>query len=195
MPAGNDLEAHAAFRDAVTNQYGAYTNVEELIRVHQASIDPAVRRVGMTRVDEEATAALDLGEAEGRFKDIPEGWTLEAAAVRGNAISGVFVDETGNLHKRVTGANDRYKEPVLTPDEQVAAERAKADARVAQATAELRREADAKIAEVRQKEEERIAAELDKLRESAAQDVQKAADAADGEKEAKTGAKRSSGSS
>lgn len=188
MPAGNDTEHAASFRMAVESQFGPYQNAEELIRSHQASIDPGLRRAGLSRVDEDATAELakDLKASAKKFKDAPAGSTLESVAVRGNAIVGVFATPDGNMVKRVTGANDKFGSE-LSPEDKAARAAALADSQVAQETARLRAEVESRVAEARAAAEEELAAELTKIREQADKDLEKAKTAAEKSSAGKTG--------
>lgn len=188
MPAGNDTEHAASFRMAVESQFGPYQNAEELIRSHQASIDPGLRRAGLSRVDEEATAKLteDMAATAKKFKDAPAGSELESVAVRGNAIVGVFSTPDGSLVKRVMGANDKFGRE-LTPADKAARASAQADAQVAQETARLRADVEARVAEARAEAEEQLAAELEKIQEQAQKDVEKAQEAAAKEAEKSAG--------
>lgn len=178
MPAGNDTEAHAAFKAAIESQYGAFQNAEDLIRTHQAGIDPAVRRAGMSRWNQEETEKLHeqgLDKVATKFDDVPEGAELQDFAVRGNTLIGVFELPTGVLVKRITGANDRWKrEKAIRPEEAAAHEAFMAEQRVRDEAAKLQAEADQKIAEVAAKENARVQEALAKIREDAAKQVEKA---------------------
>lgn len=177
MPVGNDVQAHEAFRQSVESQYGTYQNAEDLIRSHQATIDPSLRRAGLSQIDGKATEKLreeGLDKVGKRFKDAPRDAELVDFAVRGNALVGVFLDANGTYHKAVTGANDRYTEAQEAGDQALLRARARADQRVAEETARLNAEVEERVAEARAEAEAKVSSELAKIREQAEKDVEKA---------------------
>ena len=131
-------------------QYGEFQNAEELIRAHSASQDPALRRALLAPVDLEATEEVkgDLKAAAGKF-DLAEGEKVVDAAVRGNALVAVIDAGNGQLYKAVTGANDDYEAPAVTPAEAAATAQADADRKLQAEAAKLRQENELEIAEMR----------------------------------------------
>jgi hypothetical protein len=177
-----------AASDIVTS-FGVHGNAEDLIRAHNLRRNPALARVQMSQIDAEATKKLLDGENEDgngldelteqlRGDNAIESYeTVLEAVVRGNAITGVVDDGRGNWRKfGPVGANDRYKPPVLTAEQEADRARAEADRQVAEETRRLRAEAERKIAKARVEAEAEVSEALAKIREDAEARVQEAAD-------------------
>lgn len=175
MPRGGNDPAKGQFTDErgiadfgteIRTSFGDFVNAEDLIRAHQANQDPALARAGLTQIDLDATDALDTKKASGKF-DLGDGETLEAYAVRGNALVGVISDANGNLYKAVVGANADYKAPTLTP-EQEASKAADDHARaIASEAARLRQEMNQALAEQRADLEAKMAEQIEKVKADA----------------------------
>lgn len=99
-----DPEARAERLVELQGQYGAVQNAEQLIATQRASRNLDVDSASLKGVDAEATAALDLDKIE-----VPEGWTLEAAVVRGNFIVWVALDENDVLRKGGQPLSDKHR--------------------------------------------------------------------------------------
>lgn len=154
-------------------QYGIHPNAQALIDAHQASVDPAVTRASLTQIDPEATAEAEEDfEATAGKLELGDDDKLLAVAVRGNALVGVVESADGSVRKVVGPWNDRYEAPTVSADVATRRATAERDARVAQETARLRSEADARIAEARAEEEARVAEEVAKIREQADADLE-----------------------
>ena len=168
MPRGNDSEYAVDFDKRLMEQYGVHPNAQALIDAHRASRDPGVLRAGMTQINPEATdeANADLEATAGKFENATG--DLVNAAVRGNALIGVFLDPvTGEYSKAVAPWSDAYKPPVIS--QEAAEERAAylREEHVRVETEKLRIEADDKIAEARAAEDARIAEALTQINEEA----------------------------
>lgn len=154
MPRGNDQTA----RSDLYSQYGVHGNASELIRAHAASIDPAVKRVGRLPLNVEATeefkAAPGWRERAAKALGLPEGSEVQDVAVKGNALSVVYLDPSGTMRKGAGAANDDYRPPVLSPLEQARSEAAKVEVQVAIETAALRDQLQARLDEEREAAEE-----------------------------------------
>jgi hypothetical protein len=199
MPRGNDTEHAKTFNKDTTAQYGVFPNADEMIRAHRASIDPAVTRASLLSLDEEATAEAneDLDALADKVDGLAEGDTIIGAAVRGNALVVVFVDEQGWTHKAVGGWTDKYEAPELTPAEVTLQAEAKRDALVRTETARLQAEADAQIAEAKAEADARVSEAVAQIAEDAQAEVTAAQEAAaegddSGEPEDKPAAKKRS---
>jgi hypothetical protein len=173
----------AQFAAGIQSQYGEFQNAEDMIRAHQSMADPALRRAQLTDVDEEATGDLDLEDAEAMF-DLEEGEKLVDYRVRGNALVGVVESSNGRLDKVVTGANERYEPPALTPAEAAAKAQADHDVALAREAAKLRQEMELKIEEMRQDLQAENAEALAKLQEEKAAELESAQEEAAAEAEA-----------
>lgn len=179
MPRGNDPEHARVFRKDTETQYGIYPNADEMIRHHRGSIDPALTRAGLLQQDDEATEKVreDLDAAAKKFGLADDDQILDAA-VRGNALVVVYEDADGWTHKAVTGYNDKYRPPTLTPAEEAIQAEAKRDRLVRSETARLQADADARIAEARAEADARVSAEVAEIQAAAQEDVAKAQKAA-----------------
>jgi hypothetical protein len=187
MPRGNDPEAQKTFRSDTQAQYGIYPNADEMIRAHRAALDPAVTRASLVQIDEEATkeAQQDLAAAASKA-ELKDTDTVLGVAVRGNALSIVYVDQDGWTHKTVTGWTDQYESPELTPAEEAIRAEARRDAIVRAETTRLQAEADAQIAEAKAEADAKVAEEVAKIQEEAQAEVEAAHEAAAEEAEEPT---------
>lgn len=168
MPRGDDTAAHAEFQSAVAAQYGAHSNAQELIEHHRRSISPALQKASLLPIDEEATAEAreDVqATAEGKF-DLPDGAKVLDVAVRGNALIAAIEHPSGVIEKLVTGWNDKYVAPKLTPEQEADAAKSASDAEIARQVARLRAEFDQALAEARDDLSAELADEMAKLREA-----------------------------
>jgi hypothetical protein len=180
MPRGGDDPArgmltddagNAQFAAGIQSQYGEFQNAEDLIRSHQP--DPALRRALLTAVDEEATADLEQEDAEALF-DLEEGEKLASYAVHGNALVGVIESPNGALSKAVTGANEDYEEPALTPAEAATKAQAEHDQALAREAAKLRQEMELKLAEAQADLQAENAEAMESIRAEAQEALAKA---------------------
>jgi hypothetical protein len=187
-----DDVGNAQFAAGIQSQYGEFQNAEDLIRATQASADPALRRASLSPLDAEATAEAkeDLGAAD---FELAEGEKVIDVAVRGNALIGVIEDANGNWRKAVTGANEDYEPPALTPAEQAAAAQADFDRKLAVEAARLRQENEIQLAEMRADLEAQQAEALEKAKAELSKDLESAQEEAAKEAEAPAPAKRASG--
>jgi hypothetical protein len=184
LPRGGDDPARGLLTDEVGNaqfaagiqtQYGEFQNAEGLIQAHKSGIDPALTRALLSPVDLEATTEANesLKDTAGEF-DLEEGQTLVSAAVRGNALVGVVENEDGSLSKVVTGANEDYEPPKLTPVEAAAAAQADYDRKLAAEAARLRQENELQIAEMRADLEAQQAEAIEKVKADLQSDLEDA---------------------
>lgn len=174
-------QAHIdSFDASLMSQYGVHANADDMIRHHQRSYAPALRRANLTVIDEDATKAF---KADGD-------WTAKAAkvlglsdsdkvldvAVRGNALVAVVENENGYTRKEVGPANDSYVEPTLSPveaadraelegsrlfSEQSRALRADAELQLAEYKAELDAHMTERLAQIKEEADKAVASALD----------------------------------
>jgi hypothetical protein len=98
MPRGNDAEAAAqelAEREFAT-QYGPHQNAEQLRHAHMQSLDRELAAAQLKRVDEEATANLDLASITPS-----QGGTVLSASVRGGMVVYLAEGADGRSYKGV----------------------------------------------------------------------------------------------
>lgn len=174
-PRGNDVESAVA-EAAMRQQYGLHGNADDMIRSVRANQDPAVAKASLLGIDEPATAKLKeegLASVAGRF-DLEDGEELLDFNVRGNAIVGIIENEHGITRKAVAGANDDYKTPKLTPEQEALKAQSAHDRHIQAETARLRAEADERIRQAEEEENLRVAKELQKIREGADKELAKA---------------------
>jgi hypothetical protein len=87
---GNDYDAADA---EVRSTVGDFPSVEDLLASRPD--DHETKAAGMKRLNVEATEALDLS----KIKPPEKGHTIRSAAVRGDRLVYVAVDETGRSYK------------------------------------------------------------------------------------------------
>lgn len=157
----------AEARRELRTQYGDFPNAEELIRAHAASISPEVRRVSQIPVNEEATRELDLSTIEA-----PEGTKVIDAVVRGNAISYVYEDASGQWLRGVQAYDESYAPPSEAEGEALMRRTAMGDVALRQKALDLRAEMQLEMKKLRQELGTKHAEEIAKLREEHAQEVE-----------------------
>lgn len=172
MPRGDDTQAHAEFDAAAVAQYGIHSNAQELIEAHRRSVNPAVQKASLLQVDEEATAEArdDLDDVASRF-DLDDDVKVLDVAVRGNALIAAVEHPNGFIEKLVTGWNDKYVAPKLTPEQEADQVKSASDAQVAREVARLRAEFDQRLAEAKDDLSAQLSEQFARLRDDAASEV------------------------
>ena len=181
-----DDAGNAQFAAGIQSQYGEFQNAEDLIRSHTP--DPALRRALLSPTDEEATADLEQEDAEAMF-DLAEGETLVSYHVHGNALVGAIELPNGSLTKVVTGANDKYEEPKLTPAEAATKAQADHDLALAREASKLRAEMEDKLTEMRADLQAEHAEALESFKTEQAEQLQATQEEAAAEAESSSEAK------
>jgi hypothetical protein len=170
-----DEVGNAQFAAGITSQYGEFQNAEDLIRAQRTNVDPALNRASLSPIDVEATAeAKEDIEAATADLELAEGEKVVDVAVRGNALIAVIEDARGGLSKAVTGANDKYEPPVLSPAEAATAAQADYDRKLAAEAARLRQENELQIAEMRADLEAQQAEAIEKVKADLQSDLEDA---------------------
>ena len=183
-PVTQDPDAAREFREA----YGFSGNAEQIIRANQQRVTPELRRAQQLGVNDEATKELERGDAASQLG--VEEDQLEAFAVRGGFLVGVYNDESGAQVKRaVPMEGTDFK---LSPEEQASRTTSAAEAKVLAAQREARADVEKAVEEARVKAEEEAAEKLQSASEEAAEEQQKAAE--EGEKAREEGETGQAGS-
>lgn len=112
----------AAREELRRGSYGGYSNAEELIRGHTASISPEVRVAQRLRENVEARKAAAEADAEETIQ-VPDGCTLLSWTVRGHdprrmVISFVYADKDGEYQKGVQPFDSEKYVVVEEPEEE-----------------------------------------------------------------------------
>lgn len=162
MPRGNDAAAAAA--DLIAKG-GVTSNAETLIQANQARLTPGLMAAQVRGIDAEATAELDLVQV-GKDAGLPDDHVVEAAAVRGNAVSYVATGPDGRSYK---GAYypDGKQEPTEAAADAAHRERIAAELDVS-----------TEIANARDNAAKQLEAALAEINEATAEAIQKARDEA-----------------
>lgn len=169
MPRGND--AAAAKADLIAKG-GVTTNVEAMIQASQARLTPGLLAAQVRAIDAEATAELDLKKVAKDAK-LPDGHTVESAAVRGNAVSYVATGPDHRSYKGVYYPN-ADDEPADEPLAAVARERAASEGDVAMAVAQAKAEADLLVAKAVEDIEAEASKQIQEARDKANKAIAKA---------------------
>lgn len=173
-------------------QYGGYSNAEELIRGHFASISPEVRAALKKKVNEEATKQARLDDV-GDDITVPNGGTLVDWAIRGEreehqVISYVWEDDLGIWHRGVQGFTDKYRPPVESDGDRLVREQTLNDREVAAAAAQGSADIDARVEQIRSELAAQHAKDLAEMREEMEDRLAALGESASQEDAPKTGA-------
>jgi hypothetical protein len=164
-----DPEARQARLAELRGQFGAAQNAEQLIAASRAARDPEIDAASLKAIDPEATKDLDLSEVE-----VPEGHTVQDAAVRGGYLIAVVEDEQGNFYKTGQPHAETYKAPSAAAADKALREQQKIEAQAREENLEAQAEIELKVDEYRKQLQAEAAEESAQRQEEAAEAVQEA---------------------